>query len=1236
MVRNMPSFTILSSDVYDPHEGSSNDDKNALNSETNDNIIIKKSTTKLLSIEDDADDNEPATEKSEGNNESLPIKPFSFSMGARPAGPPKKFFAARNKPSFKVSSFISSSPLLPSGSSSSSFYAGVTSYGGASSLQNRNVKRQRMSPVASNVPMKRANIKPKTMTSARGAVTSDTARKILGALERMSSPVRDASKLPNSPSSVLFNPLKRKTDQSFSLFANRPTTNLPPTSSLTASRNVNFQLREKTNSPFQFGTRDIRPSAPVKTFQSRGLPTSFSPDDNSKGSGKIKRQRQSSHYTAIKETDDEEPVNTLPEIIAPAPLVMSSLPKFSFGVSTVSKPQESKVSSVESKTTITDKQSFEGFKFSQPEVLSEGIKGTGKDVPKNSFLFSVPTVKETKIEKNNGPTAKKSQTIDLTKPKETFVQSNVTKPASEKSSSIWKKKSDGWECATCMLSNAIDATVCIACQSAKPGEKKATGLEQKTKLTFGNKFKAAQGSWECSECMLMNNPDSSVCKACNAKKPGKKEDKITEKSITIGQKPVGTKGFAAKFKVDEGMWECDTCMLQNKAKDNECISCKAKKPGAKESKEATKGGSLKFETPQNNSNDKGALLKAKFAASAGSWECESCMLQNNADVTACISCSTPKPGTSAEPKPVTISFGTAAINSNIKFGTGDSSSTISFGTNSGTNSGTGFAFGNSGSGGFNFGNSDKVVGTGINFGSSDSKGFVFGNNQASSGFEFGSSVGFTFGVPKEVKKSESSMTASTSKTEENNNMSDSKVVFTSSSQQTGISTTIDAKNATEKGGIKSIADAAKAGLLKVPEVDKKASDSPGSAFGTSAMNGPGSIDFSTPKSIKFGSNLEGGKTTESSVASADSVSFKFSTDSTDKANKSASGFSFAAPSSSLGQQSSANTGFNFGASGTFNFKPQSEQNASTEPNQTKETTQKQNSTISSEAPKFSFGSSSNTFNLKPAEQTTNQSTNQLKDPIVFENINTSTPVSAKFNFGQSPAQSTIESLFGNPQKKNENQMNVAKPFQFSVEPMKPTSTIFGQNSDSNSQMTEVNKVTNNAPTSNSLFNSVASKTDTNTNLFGGALSQNFSSPSSNMFGTPNALLGGKFSFGTNSNDVSNIFGSQQTQKEESQPTSGFKFSSTSVSTAGLFMDTVKPAADDKPKLFSFAAAPSDNQGSSPFSFGNPAVNSNAFGGGVSGGFSFGTNDNSAPKFSTGTGSPAPSNRVIKRAVRRKK
>lgn len=39
-------------------------------------------------------------------------------------------------------------------------------------------------------------------------------------------------------------------------------------------------------------------------------------------------------------------------------------------------------------------------------------------------------------------------------------------------------------------------------------------------------------------------------------------------------------GLGDAFKKPEGAWDCDVCLVQNKAADVQCVACQTPKPGA--------------------------------------------------------------------------------------------------------------------------------------------------------------------------------------------------------------------------------------------------------------------------------------------------------------------------------------------------------------------------------------------------------------------------------------------------------------------------------------------------------------------------------------------------------------------------------------------------------------------------------------------------------------------------------
>ncbi|CAJ0950540.1 unnamed protein product [Ranitomeya imitator] len=109
------------------------------------------------------------------------------------------------KPTFNLSTFGSLSPSLGNSSvlkssqlGDSPFYPGKTTYGGAASVR---TSRVRSTPYQAPI---RRQVKPKPTNNQSYGVTSSTARRILQSLEKMSSPLADARRIPSisSPSAM--------------------------------------------------------------------------------------------------------------------------------------------------------------------------------------------------------------------------------------------------------------------------------------------------------------------------------------------------------------------------------------------------------------------------------------------------------------------------------------------------------------------------------------------------------------------------------------------------------------------------------------------------------------------------------------------------------------------------------------------------------------------------------------------------------------------------------------------------------------------------------------------------------------------------------------------------------------------------------------------------------------------------------------------------------------------------
>ncbi|XP_036208902.1 nuclear pore complex protein Nup153 isoform X8 [Myotis myotis] len=695
------------------------------------------------------------------------------------------------KPAFNLSAFGTLSPSLGSSSflktsqlGDSPFYPGKTTYGGAAAA----VRQPKLQNTPYQVPFRR-QMKAKQVNAEYYGVTSSTARRILQSLEKMSSPLADAKRIPSVVSSPMNSPLDRR--------------GIDTTTDFQAKREKAGY--EKSMTPGQNREQESGFSYPNFSMSAaNGVSSGVGG-----GGGKMRRER--TRFVATKPAEGEEmEVPVLPNISLP--ITSSSLPTFNFSSSviTTSLSPISPAQSLTNKVQMTSPNNTNSpmFRFSSPIV-----KSTEADVlPPSSigFTFSVPVAKTVELPGSstvlepitssaaqditamNSRSCKKpdEDSEGLFRPAKTLKEGSVldvlknpgftspkadslaaistttspvvyTRPAisSFSSSGIGLgeslKAGSSWQCDSCLLQNKVTDSKCIACQATKlplRDTAKQTGIGTPSKSVkptlsasgtgFGDKFKPAIGTWDCDTCLVRNKPEAIKCVACETPKPGTGVKRVltlpvaSESAVTVAASSssctvtTGTLGFADKFTKPKRSWECPVCCVPNNPEDSKCVSCMSEKPGS--SVPASSSSTVPISLSSG-----GCLGLDKFKKPEGSWECEVCLVQNKADSTKCAACESARPGTKSEFK----GFGTSSSSSNpasssFKFGIPSSSSEPSQTLPSTGN----FKFGDQG---------------GFKIGMSSDSGSL---NPMSEGFKFSKPVGdFKFGVssdskPEEVKK----------------------------------------------------------------------------------------------------------------------------------------------------------------------------------------------------------------------------------------------------------------------------------------------------------------------------------------------------------------------------------------------------------------------------------------------------------------------------------------------------
>ncbi|KAF1381626.1 hypothetical protein PFLUV_G00155910 [Perca fluviatilis] len=778
---------------------------------------------------------------------------------------PQHAQSSLKRPAFNLSVFgtssnssLNSTVLNSSQLGDSPFYPGKTMYGGAAA-----VRSSRARPGTPYQAPVRRQIKAKPAGAQPCGVTSATARRILQSLERMSSPLADARRIPAAAASSPLSASMDGTNLDVSPFQSkkkRMDSTLPPVQrlvvpaavSVSGNRSVSFRptltpggvSRTLDRTPKDTPTRQSLqlpeatpgPSRSTLGSGSPAYPLSSTPAASSvsSGGGKMKRERTTTRPSS-KHPEEEEVSEVLDLPTISLPISTSALPTFSFSTplpplttSTTISTAPNLTPVTPAKETVTNKEPpttstplCAPYTFSSPIVKATAASPPSFS-PSAGFTFSAPVAKlapsmsngklaspivaavkavaSKSTEDFEGPfkpakTLKQGSVLDLLKapgfaspvvrtspgPDNALLQistqstapSSTTSTTSSLSSTAFGdafKAPPGWSCDVCMVQNKPSDTKCVCCTApppnfsscksmdSKPSAATSVGLESSgsmnttstttTTAGFGTMFSKPAGTWDCDTCLVLNKPEAVKCVACETAKPGTGlKPSLTLPSAFSAVKTVSTPtaplstgfiGFGDKFKKPEGAWECDTCLVENKAEDTKCVACMSAKPGA------SAGASSASSAPVFGLGD-------AFKKPEGAWDCDVCLVQNKAVDVQCVACQAAKPGASVEPKAFGSSFvssagGTSGSSSGgFKFGTSDSTSV------------SGFKFGgslteSSSSGGFKFG---------VPFGSSSSE-TTSKDDTASSGFKFGSSSeGFKFGAASgDDKKSDEPATGS--------------------------------------------------------------------------------------------------------------------------------------------------------------------------------------------------------------------------------------------------------------------------------------------------------------------------------------------------------------------------------------------------------------------------------------------------------------------------------------------
>ncbi|KAJ2943782.1 hypothetical protein O0L34_g8102 [Tuta absoluta] len=155
--------------------------------------------------------------------------------------------------------------------------------------------------------------------------------------------------------------------------------------------------------------------------------------------------------------------------------------------------------------------------------------------------------------------------------------------------------------------------------------------------TFCLRFKTVQ---TCNEFM----------EALKSAQSKLKDDSKAAKEEQNAAKQSNQTGFGDKFKPKSGSWYCEACYTNNLESFTKCACCEQPKPnsGAEETKTSTAAPSTNRTLSWGD----------KFKPKAGSWECDACLVRNEASVDYCSACDNPKDPSmpKKDEKPAAVGF----------------------------------------------------------------------------------------------------------------------------------------------------------------------------------------------------------------------------------------------------------------------------------------------------------------------------------------------------------------------------------------------------------------------------------------------------------------------------------------------------------------------------------------------------------------------------------------------------
>ncbi|KER33041.1 Zn-finger in Ran binding protein, partial [Opisthorchis viverrini] len=485
-----------------------------------------------------------------------PVTPWILSLKDNS---PERLGSERSSKRQRLSSVQSNYSSNSDGFQNSLFYRSKTTYGGAASC---GLPIRRHDLFKTTVPLRfelesQATGSGSNALGVNGPNLSSTARRILESLERFTTPLATADRIPmplhSQPSTPVsaYNHLKtvqrRKLDAS-----GRPPLPEIPIPVGTALSHIRSVADRTDSTPA---------AAPVTVSFGVKLPESA---------------RTELGFQHLPLLTTHVPTASVPSVPAQAPLLSPSAPNPSPETSktfTFAPPLKRSPSIARQLAALPSSQLPSKYEFCAPKRLG---RSSSSILRSNSI-----SVEPTNIPACSQPSKSLSSPIF-----EMIMSSSATQLPSmtvSQGKTIPFPLGSMWRCESCLLENAESRDICVAC--SMPRLEKVLQVDRPVP-SMSSSLPTAPPKWECPVCMIFNEQEVPECIACKAKRPHSTSTSSMNPPVLLPSSTcVGNK------------WECPTCMVFNESLQTSCVCCQTGKPGNKLGDLTSQATSADWECP---------------------------------------------------------------------------------------------------------------------------------------------------------------------------------------------------------------------------------------------------------------------------------------------------------------------------------------------------------------------------------------------------------------------------------------------------------------------------------------------------------------------------------------------------------------------------------------------------------------------------------------------------------------